>query len=124
LQSGNRIALPPLCSHPFSSARSRAGHLSAGDRMNLNVSNSRPEHPVVTLFGQLDNGSYVGRVMEETQVPYRRCWDNALDQVMVYIEPDDSQLEAMLNALNNGTLDYSNLQNYGASTGGTSTIPV
>ncbi len=92
--------------------------------MNLTVSNSRPEHPVVTLFGQLDNGSYVARVMEETQVPYRRCWDNALDQVMVYIEPDDKQLEAMLNALNNGTLDYSTLQNYGASTGGTSTIPV
>ena len=92
--------------------------------MSLTVCNSRPERPVVTLFGQLDDGTYAARVMEETEVPYARCWDNALDQVMVYIEPDEDQLRSMLTALNEGTLAYASLQNYGASTGGISTIPL
>ena len=92
--------------------------------MSITVSNTHPERPVVTLFGQLDDGSYAAKVMNETEVPYARCWDNALDQVMVYIEPDDTQLQAMLAALSDGRLDYAALQTYGGSNGGTSTIPV
>jgi hypothetical protein len=43
---------------------------------------------------------------------------------MVYIEPDHQQLHAILDALNARSLPFSELQNYGSSSGGTSTIPV
>jgi hypothetical protein len=43
---------------------------------------------------------------------------------MVYIEPDHQQLLAILDALNARRLPFSELQNYGSSSGGTSNIPV
>ena len=92
--------------------------------MSIVVPNTRPDVPRVTLFGQLDDGTYAARVMDEDAVPYKRCWDNAIDQVMVYIEPDDDQLAHMLAALNDGRLEFSRLQDFGSSGGGTSTIPV
>lgn len=92
--------------------------------MNITVPNTRPNHPRVTLFGQLDDGAYVAEVMEETSVPYTRHWENAVDQTMVYIEPNEEQLNSMVSALNDGKLDFSALQDFGAPNGGTSTIPV
>lgn len=88
------------------------------------VNNSRPDEPFVTLFGMLDDGSYDARVMSETSVPYSPYWENGIAQVMVYIEPDDEQLDRMFAALNDGRLDFSTLQNFGSSNGGTSTIPI
>lgn len=92
--------------------------------MTIAVNNSRPGEPVVTLFGKLDDGSYDARVMSETSVPYSPYWENGIAQVMVYIEPDDEQLHSMLAALNDGRLDFSTLQSYGSSNGGTSAIPI
>lgn len=92
--------------------------------MSTTVPNTRPDTPRVTLFGQLDDGKYVAEVMAETSVPYTPYWKNALDQAMVYIDPSDEQLQSMVAALNEGRLEFSSLQNYGASNGGTSTIPI
>ena len=43
---------------------------------------------------------------------------------LVYISPDEEQLQAILTALNERRLPFGDLQNYGAAGGGTSTIPV
>jgi hypothetical protein len=92
--------------------------------MTLTVKNTHSDDPVVTLFGQLDDGSYVAEKMREDEVPYAKYWGNALDQVMVYIVPDDAQLSAIVQALNEGTLDYNTLQDYGSAGGGTSTLAI
>ena len=78
----------------------------------------------VTLFGRLEDGTYAAEVMAETSVPYASYWDDALEQVVVYIEPDDEQLQRVVAALNDGRLEFSSLQNYGSSNGGASTLPV
>jgi hypothetical protein len=88
------------------------------------VPNTRPDVPRVTLFGQLDDGSYAAAVMDEDAVPYTRYWGNAIDQAVVYIEPDDEQLKRMVGALNEGKLEFSRLQDFGSSNGGTSTITI
>lgn len=90
----------------------------------LTVSNTRPEAPTVALFGQLDDGTYTGEVLEETGVPYTRYWNNAIDQVVVYIQPDEQQLQAIVQALNDGRLHFSELQEFGAADGGTTTLPI
>ncbi|WP_019143267.1 hypothetical protein [Noviherbaspirillum massiliense] len=92
--------------------------------MTITVRNTRPEAPQVTLFGRLNDGTYSAAVMEETGVPYSPYWDNMLEQVMVYIDPDEDQLASMLAALKDGRLEFADLQNYGSSSGGTSTIPI
>lgn len=92
--------------------------------MTTTVQNTRPDAPTVTLFGRLDDGTYAAEVMAETSVPYSTYWDNALEQVVVYIEPDDKQLQQVVSALNEGRLDFSALQNYGSANGGSSTLPV
>lgn len=66
----------------------------------------------------------MGRVMAEGEAPYGKCWDNAIDQRMVYINPDAAQLKAIVQALNEGRLDYESLQNYGGTKGGVSEFPV
>lgn len=90
----------------------------------VRVRNSVAETPRVTLFGHLPGGRFVAEVMDEDQVPYLKYWDEAIDQVMVYIEPDDEQLKTLLNALNEGRLDYTRLQDYGGTRGGMSDISV
>jgi hypothetical protein len=92
--------------------------------MSIVVRNTRPEQPRVTLFGQLDDGGYAASVMDEDAVPYTLYWDNAIDQAIVYIEPDDEQLERVVTALNEGKLEFARLQEFGASSGGTTTIIV
>lgn len=92
--------------------------------MSLTVSNTDPGAPHVTLFGRLDDGGYVAEVMDETSVPYSAYWEGSIEQVMVYIEPDEAQLRRIMTALNEGRLDFSTLQNFGSSNGGTSTLPV
>lgn len=92
--------------------------------MPTTVANSRPDSPSVTLFGRLDDGTYAAQVMAETSVPYSSYWDNALEQVMVYIEPDEEQLQRVVAALNEGRLDFSRLQDFGSANGGQSTLPV
>lgn len=92
--------------------------------MPVDITNTRPEMPRVTLFGQLENGVHDARIMDESDVPYARCWDNAVDQVMVYIEPTQEQLELILSALNDGRLRFSDLQEYGSANGGHSRLPV
>lgn len=86
----------------------------------VRVRNSVAESPRVTLFGHLPGGRYVAEVMDEDQVPYVHYWDEALDQVMVYIDPDDQQLQLLLQALQQGRLDYHKLQDYGSTRGGMS----
>lgn len=92
--------------------------------MPIDITNTHPDNPRVTLFGQMENGSYEARVMAETDVPYGLCWENAVDQVMVYLEPTQEQLELILNALKEGRLRFSDLQDYGSSNGGFSTLPI
>lgn len=92
--------------------------------MATTVPNTQPDAPSVTLFGRLDDGTYAAEVMEETSVPYSSYWDNAVEQLVVYIEPDDEQLQRVVAALNEGRLDFSSLQNYGSSNGGNSTLPI
>jgi hypothetical protein len=90
----------------------------------ITVKNSDPRTELITLFGELRDGSFVAKVMAETHVPYGHFWKNEIDKVMVYIEPDHQQLHAILDALNARRLPFSELQNYGSSSGGTSNIPV
>lgn len=88
------------------------------------IPNTRPEDPRVALFGMLDDGSFAAEVLPETSVPYTRRWDNAIDQVVVYLEPDREQLDEVLAALNEGRLDFSKLQEFGSAAGGHSTLPI
>ncbi|HEY8100674.1 MAG TPA: hypothetical protein VIF82_07955 [Burkholderiaceae bacterium] len=104
--------------------KSKAPHVLDEHETRIVVPNTRPDAPRVTLFGQLNDGSYTAKVMDEDAVPYTYCWDNAIDQAMVYIEPDDEQLERMITALNEGRLEFSRLQDFGTANGGTSTITV
>jgi hypothetical protein len=92
--------------------------------MSITVKNTSAQNGRITLFGELQDGSFAGKVMAETEVPYGHYWNNEIDKVMVYIEPDEQQLGAILAALNARRLPFNELQNYGASSGGTSTIPV
>jgi hypothetical protein len=92
--------------------------------MSTTVANTRPDAPVVTLVGQLQDGGYVAEAMEETSVPYGPYWEDAIDQVMVYLDPNDAQLKEIVAALNDGRLDYSSLRDYGSSNGGISMLPI
>lgn len=92
--------------------------------MSITVKNTTPDTPLVTLFGELRDGSFVAKVMREDAVPYGHRWDNEIDQAMVYIVPNDEQLSAILAALNERRLPFDRLQDYGSSAGGTSEMPV
>lgn len=92
--------------------------------MEITVNNSAPPATRVTVFAELQDGSFAAKVMPETDVPYTPYFDNEVDQVIVYIAPDDGQLQAILTALGERRLPFGNLQNYGSAAGGTSTIPV
>jgi hypothetical protein len=92
--------------------------------MELTVNNSTTAAFLVTVFAELQDGSFVGKVMAETDVPYTPYFENEVDQVVVYISPDEEQLQAILTALNERRLPFGDLQNYGSAAGGTSTIPV
>lgn len=92
--------------------------------MSMTVPNTHPDKPVVTLFGRLDDGSFAAELMKETSVPYAPYWENAIEQVMVYIEPEPSQLNDLVGALNAGRLEFSALQEFGSVNGGTSAIPI
>lgn len=92
--------------------------------MSITVRNSSGGNPVVTLFGMLDDGTYRAEKMHEDEVPYPTYWDDAIDQVMVYVEPDDEQLATLVSALNDGELDYKKLQDYGSAGGGESEFPI
>ena len=92
--------------------------------MELTVNNSTASAVLVTVFAELQDGSFAARVMAETDVPYKPCFENEVDQAVVYISPDEDQLEAILTALNERRLPFGSLQDYGSVAGGTSTIPV
>ncbi len=92
--------------------------------MEITVNNTNPNDPRVTLFGELQDGSFAAKVMAETAVPYRRYWDNEIEQLIVYIVPDDDQLDAILKALHERRLPFKSLQDYGSVSGGSSKIPV
>ncbi|MFC4931607.1 hypothetical protein [Massilia sp. GCM10023247] len=92
--------------------------------MELTVNNSAPPATRVTVFAELQDGSFAGKVMAETDVPYTPYFENEVDQVIVYIAPDEEQLRAILAALNERRLPFGDLQNYGSAAGGSSTIPV
>jgi hypothetical protein len=92
--------------------------------MDIVVPNTRPDVPRVTLFGQLNDGSYAAEVMDEDAVPYTLYWDTAIDQCAVYIEPDEEQLERIVNALNEGRLEFSRLQDFGSVNGESSIIHI
>ena len=89
----------------------------------LAVKNSRARAPRVVLFGQLADGQFVAKRLAEDEVPYTEAWPDTVAQVMVYIEPDDAQLERMLAALRDGRLEFPKLQEFGGLDGGTSTVP-
>lgn len=92
--------------------------------MTITVANTHPDNARITLVGELQDGSFKAKVMTETDVPYTPYWDNLLEQRIVYIQPDDAQLDAILTALNERKLTLDELQNYGSSDGGTSEIAV
>ncbi|TFY98005.1 hypothetical protein [Ramlibacter rhizophilus] len=97
---------------------------TASQPRELRVANSKADTPRVVLFGRLDDGSFVARRVAEDQVPYTPAWPHATAQVMVYLEPDEEQLEHMLAALHDGRLEFGRLQEYGGLDGGFSTVPV
>lgn len=92
--------------------------------MSITVRNTTPDTTRVTLFGELQDGSFDAKVMAETDVPYTRYWDQEVDQRVVYIQPDPDQLQAILAALNERRLSIEQLQEFGGIGGGTSDIPV
>ena len=92
--------------------------------MNITVQNTVPATTRITLVGEMHDCSFAAEVMTETAVPYTPYWDNLLEQRIVYIQPDDEQLEAIITALNERRLTLDELQNYGSAEGGTSSIPV
>jgi hypothetical protein len=92
--------------------------------MTITVKNTTPDTTRVTLVGELQDGSFDARLMAETDVPYTRCWDNEVEQRIIYIQPDPEQLKAILAALNERRLTLDQLQEFGSAGGGTSDIPV
>jgi hypothetical protein len=92
--------------------------------MSTTVNNTTAQAGRVTLFGELRDGRIVAKVMREDQVPYGAFWKEQVEQVMVYIEPTEEQLQALLAALNERRLPFGHLQDYGGSAGGTSEFPV
>lgn len=92
--------------------------------MSITVKNTTPDTTRVTLFGEMQDGSFDAKVMGETDVPYTRYWDNEVEQRMIYIEPDPEQLKAILAALNERRLTIEQLTEFGSAAGGTSEIPV
>ena len=92
--------------------------------MNITVQNTVPATTRITLVGEMHDRSFAAEVMTETAVPYTPYWDNLLEQRIVYIQPDDEQLGAIITALNERRLTLDELQNYGSAEGGTSSIPV
>jgi len=92
--------------------------------MELTVSNSTTPAILVTVFAELQDGSFAAKVMPETSVPYTPYFENEVDQVIVYIAPEEEQLASILAALNERRLPFKDLQNYGSVAGGSSTIPV
>ena len=44
--------------------------------MDLTVNNSTTSDVLVTLFAELQDGSFKAKVMAETDVPYAPYWDN------------------------------------------------
>jgi hypothetical protein len=92
--------------------------------MSITVNNTTSGTTRVTLFGELQDGTFDAKVMAETDVPYARYWDNEVEQRIIYIEPDADQLKAILAALNDRRLSLDQLQEFGSSAGGTSDIPV
>lgn len=92
--------------------------------MSITVKNTTSDTTRITLFGELRDGSFDAKIMAETDVPYKRCWDDEIEQRVVYIQPDPEQLKAILAALNERRLSLDQLQAFGSSGGGTSEIPV
>jgi hypothetical protein len=92
--------------------------------MSITVNNTTPDTMRLTLFGELQDGSFDAKVMGETDVPYTKYWDNEIEQRMIYIEPDPEQLKAILAALNERRMTMEQLVEFGGSEGGTSEIPV
>jgi len=92
--------------------------------MTITVANTLPDTARITLVGEMQDGSFKAKVMTETDVPYTPYWEDLLEQRIVYIQPDDEQLAAIVSALNQRKLSLDELQNYGSSAGGTSSIPV
>ena len=92
--------------------------------MSIKVNNTTSDTTRVTLFGELQDGSFDARIMAETDVPYTKCWENEVEQRIIYIQPDPDQLKAILAALNDRRLSLDQLQEFGSVGGGTSEIPV
>ena len=90
--------------------------------MSITVNNTNPDTVRITLFGELDDGSFAAKVMTETDVPYTPYWNNQVEQRIVYIEPDQEQLKTILAALNERRLTLDQLQEAGSAGGGTSEI--
>ena len=92
--------------------------------MSITVRNTTPDTTRVTLFGELQDGSFDAKVLAETDVPYTRYWDDEIEQRIVYIQPDPDQLKAIVAALNERRLTMEQLQDFGSASGGTSEIPI
>jgi hypothetical protein len=92
--------------------------------MTITVNNTTPDTTRITLFGELQDGTFAAKTMAETDVPYTKYWDNQVEQRIVYIQPDAEQLKAILAALNDRRLSIDQLQQFGSAGGGTSEIPV
>lgn len=90
--------------------------------MSITVNNTTPDTVRITLFGELDDGSFAAKVMTETEVPYTPYWNNQIEQRIVYIEPDQEQLKTILAALDERRLTLDQLQEAGSAGGGTSEI--
>ncbi len=92
--------------------------------MGITVKNTTPETTRVMLVGEMMDGSFDARVMAETDVPYTKYWDNELEQRIIYLHPDQEQLQAIVAALNERRLSLDDLQNFGGSAGGDSELPI
>lgn len=92
--------------------------------MGMTVKNTMPDTARIMLVGEMMDGSFDAKVMGETDVPYTKYWDNELEQRIVYLHPDEEQLESIVAALNDGRLTLDALQDFGSSAGGESELPI
>ena len=92
--------------------------------MNMTVKNTTPDTTRVTLVGEMQDGSFKAKVMAETDVPYTPYWEHLVEQRMIYLQPDQDQLKAIVTALNERRLTLDQLQDFGGAGGGESDLPL
>lgn len=75
----------------------------------------------VTVFAELESGNYCAETMLESNVG-NPCYTNSVREVVANINPDEDQLEQIVDALDRGSLELDQLEGIGQSYGGVTKI--